>query len=742
MINNIPTPTNSDNRTTNLNIFPAELFSKAEVVKTPTADMDEGGVAGTIKLETLKPLDTDSTILIATVEGEYNFLGEKLTPKTSLVFGKNWNNKFGMLLGASYYNFYRSAEAYDAVGWRRTDLDVDGDTVVDYENVWLMDIPRYIVQPQDVKRTSVNASFQYKVNPNFDLQLDGIFVNNVQTADRHLAEFFFRPGFVNDIQDISVNGDVVEYIKDGNLLIDAISETSQSTSQMLQTSLAGKWRNEDWELSGNVAYASVPQDREMFRYFANAFAETSYDVRENSRYWDVQTSVDINDPTNYDVTQVRRWLWDNDDKEYSTRADLKRYFNNGIFKTVQVGAKYRDRNKQRQFFFARERGLTGAFDSVSTTFDGFLDHEDEATAPTSFAVFDFDKAYDKYGKNIDLSEAELTDSYYNVTERITSAYALTTLRTMLGKVSFAANLGVRLASTQIISQGQELNAVTDELTDREVTENYLDVLPTINTKFGLMEDLVLRAGFARVLTRPNMTSLAVFRVVDPDNLTISAQNPGLDPFRANQLDLGLEWYFNNESMLSFGYFYKDIESFITTESSEVQYNGDTYILTQPVNGDAASISGFEVNYQQPFTFLPSPFDGFGAMLNYTYTESTYEETLEDGEVFTFGLPNNSKHSYNIIGYYEKYGFSLRLAHNFRSEFLRQKPNPDLGVKYRDDYGQTDLSSSYEITDNIMVTFNVFNLFDSKRYEYIFREDLMDTYFNFGRTYQLGVRYSL
>ncbi len=737
-INGVPATTNADDRTFNFNILPAELFRKAEVIKSPTADIDEGGLAGTVNLETLKPFDVNRRFLTASVEGQYNTIGDKTTPRASLILGNTWNNKFGILVGAAYDNFYRSAESYDAVRWTKRSFDVNGDKVNDYVNVWFMDLPRYIIELQDVERLSLNSSIQYRVNDQFSLTLDGLFVNFNQTTERYTPIWFFNSA--KNLQSMVVNDNIVEFADFGAVELKSENQRQPNETNYFQAGLTGNWNLQNWNVSANVSMVNNQRDSERFTYFSKVTNQASYDIREDFRYWNLQTPVNIADPNAYTMDEARRNLWNNEDSEYTGRFDVERKFN-GWLSGIRFGARYRDRTKERSAFFNRIRNINEPFAPVAMVIDGFLDNVDEANAPTSFAVHDWDKAFAKYGSTIDLSTFEERQNYYNINEAVASGYLLAKINTKLGGMSFDANFGVRVANTEVTSKGEELDNETKTFSSREVTTNYTDLLPNFNARLKILDQLNFRAGFARVLTRPALSDLAAYRVVDDVKKTISAKNPELDPFRANQFDLALEWYPNKESLLSAGFFHKNIESFITTESRSIDYNGDTYTLTQPVNGDAATITGFEINFQTPFTFLPSPFDGFGTVLNYTFAESTFEETLNNGEINEYGLPNHSKHSYNIIGYYEKYGFRVSLAHNFRSNFLREKPNPTDGLKYRDDYGQTDLSASYDITKHLGVSFNIINLFNDTWYEYIFQERLMDGYFTLGRTFQLGLRAS-
>jgi len=152
------------------------------------------------------------------------------------------------------------------------------------------------------------------------------------------------------------------------------------------------------------------------------------------------------------------------------------------------------------------------------------------------------------------------------------------------------------------------------------------------------------------------------------------------------------------------------------------------LITRPVNVGTAKIQGAEIGWNQFFDFLPAPFDGFGMSANYTYIKSSTSvpNNLDtqpidtDGSTFS-GLPADglSKNSYNLAGFYEKGPWQIRLAYNWRSEYLLSiGPNGynggDGGIAwklpvYSDSYGQLDGSIFYKITDNIQVGLEMNNL---------------------------------
>jgi len=167
------------------------------------------------------------------------------------------------------------------------------------------------------------------------------------------------------ITDISVNNDVVEYISDSDILVNLISERRENLTNTFQGSFSAIWDLDKWSIKALAAYASIPQDADMFRYFADTRTAGSYDVRQNSRYWDVQTGIDIGNISEFNVTQARRWFFDNDDSEYSSQIDVKRELGN-LFRSLEFGLKYRDRLKERTYSFSRIRGFSDPFSPVAT----------------------------------------------------------------------------------------------------------------------------------------------------------------------------------------------------------------------------------------------------------------------------------------------------------------------------------------------------------------------------------------
>src|SRR5690606_32032826 len=160
--------------------------------------------------------------------------------------------------------------------------------------------------------------------------------------------------------------------------------------------------------------------------------------------------------------------------------------------------------------------------------------------------------------------------------------------------------------------------------------------------------------------------------------TANAQNPYLAPIIADQYDLSLEYYFADVGSFTVTLFDKQFDDYIQFSRQNLTYtnNGSTQVVevSRPLNGEGASISGYELSYQTFFDFLPGFWSNFGVQLNYTHinnegiTNSNIQNTGGNGTVITGQAPNQiavdsleglSDDSYTAILMYENDTISAR-----------------------------------------------------------------------------------
>ena len=297
---------------------------------------------------------------------------------------------------------------------------------------------------------------------------------------------------------------------------------------------------------------------------------------------------------------------------------------------------------------------------------------------------------------------------------------------------------------------------------------YNDVLPSLNVVAEISDDVLIRFGAAKVMARPPLGNLSpgVTVSVSGSARTVSAGNPLLDPQRAKTFDLGLEWYFDEGAMLGAVLFYKDIDSFIQNTRETRAYNTsglpdsllsgttalptDDFVFTVPINTPGGALRGIELNYTQPFTFLPGFMKDFGAQLNYTFVDSEVQYMLSNGALAQKeALNGTSRTGWNATLYYEGMRLSGRVSANNRSDYLIQVPGTEAGFNSDANgvHGQTgttvlDASVRYKINEHFEVSLEGSNLTNVAQESWVANPSLQLPleYSKTGRQYLLGLRY--
>ena len=253
-----------------------------------------------------------------------------------------------------------------------------------------------------------------------------------------------------------------------------------------------------------------------------------------------------------------------------------------------------------------------------------------------------------------------------------------------------------------------------------VEHTYTDILPSANIRFDLRKDLVARFAAAR-------SALGASISADDTTHTGNGGNPDLKPIRSTNLDATLEWYFAPRSLLSGGLFYMDLTNYVGFGVHDVTLLNirtgtfDTYRISAPTNS-SGKVKGVELAYQQELPY------GFGVQANYTYANA-YE---------TGGAPlvGASRNTYNVVGYYENYGFSARIAYTYRSHFFVGLDRST--AEFQDDTGVLAASLQYKINDNLTLTFDALNLNNPTLKYYAENTDQPRAFYKNGRQYYAGV----
>ncbi|MFW2342829.1 TonB-dependent receptor [Brevundimonas sp.] len=338
---------------------------------------------------------------------------------------------------------------------------------------------------------------------------------------------------------------------------------------------------------------------------------------------------------------------------------------------------------------------------------------------------------------------------------------------------FRGNVGLRHVWTSLYAEGYSSTGGGTLVFD---THEYQDSLPSLNLTYEPIDNVLVRFGAARVMARPQINnSLSGANYLVPTtslnatgpNYTATIGNVELDPFRASTYDLALEWYFAPESLISFAYFYKDIDTYIQVIRQDLTYAQLTalnpsafdpsfctgscspttiFALTSAVNTDGGPLKGFEVSFQTPFTFLPGPLSNFGIQLNYTNVESEIDYCTNAlcTTFVTNDLAALSPTAYNGTLYYEDDRFSARVSASYRDAYLQNVPGRNgNALEGKMETLNIDFSSSFKLTDDVTVTFEGINLTDEENHQWVGDDDRQSTsvYHHTGRQFFIGARYT-
>ena len=212
---------------------------------------------------------------------------------------------------------------------------------------------------------------------------------------------------------------------------------------------------------------------------------------------------------------------------------------------------------------------------------------------------------------------------------------------------------------------------------------YRNTYPGLHLVYGLTANTQVRASYSKSITRPTPTLLLPTVVPNDNNQTLTAGNPNLRPYTSDNFDVSIAKYFSGIGQLSAGVFLKQISdyfrSFQTTvaDGPDNGFNGEYagWTVTQNRNIGSARIRGVELNYQQQFTFLPGALRGLGAHANFTYldTKGDYGSTATGTR-----LGNLTPRSGNAGVTWRGYGLDLRVMMNYRSEFFRSSASGNFG----------------------------------------------------------------
>lgn len=713
------------NRAVEFDQYPSELLGSVVVYKTPDASIAGMGLAGTVDLRTIRPLEYGKRAIALNLRGQLDSGG-----------GRNGDfSKWGWRGSASYIDQNSSGTLGWMIGYARLDAPGHGD----HTKNWFYDnyaglLPAgtpYILSGQEAIATNsrdvrdgVTGTVEWKpsdsVHSVFDLYYSRFKQHTVNRGAEWFSDAWADGTTYSSLQTQTRDGN--SFAVSGhvdNVVPILMYQDNRRTDHLFAAGLNNDFKLADrTHLITDLSYSSNKRNETYIEayggYGVGPFQTRtfdSYDFQIPGKDFPQFSGFGLNyaDASRVSLGDRAPWGgWGHDGlkksphiKETLESGDLTlRQELSGFFSSVEAGLDYTRRHKHktvdeldlflkngREQVLVDPRYLT---DPVSLGFAGMGD----------VLGIDIADALPAYYDTVQLQDANHFDKSWDIKENILTFKA----KANIDSGDLHGNVGVQVIRQKQISAGLRINTAVSPIQLIQVDDgnSYTDVLPSLNLYYDLDRHNRLRLALAKVMARPRMDDMRANMVPGFNgSVCVGAQppcapgtvvhpwsagggNPKLQPWRAKELDIGYEWYGGKASYFALHGFYMWLDNYIYNQALTADFSDFTPPpnqlsqippgvvvspigqLTAPANGKGGWVRGIETSGAFEFGRLTRLLDGFGATASLSYTD--YK--LKPVALNTIGgvLPGFSKWVYALTGYYEKNGFQARAAYRHRSAF--------------------------------------------------------------------------
>jgi TonB-dependent receptor len=761
-------------RATALDLLPAEMVSNIEVTKAVTPDMPANAIGGSINISTLTAFDRSGSFAFGTVRALQHDQQVPALDDTKFPFRANVTagtkvgpeNNIGVLVSAS-----GSRRDFTTSGLKAENWNFANEEGLSTTNV--PEAQEQIVERNKRRRFALNASFDWRPTEQTSVFLRPYYTYTDEEGIDNELEYVLNAPDSNS-QVLGNGGSFPSGY--GSVDLSAIDEEESlwGTNVGFEHDFGGALT---WSASGTYSRGYLERggpDGEFQTPGEDAPNPNAAGVADMGNFlfdFFPRNPQYISNGSNYTANPVDLEYQENTENTYAARTDVRVPFQfSQVPGYAKIGGKAKRRDKSVdaadiEFNYTGTGSLSladYAAPSVQTEQVGnglfpFADTEAFASDflnnlcnPTDNRLSGDRSCQNPNSPYVINTEEVQTEDVENDSENEESIYAGYAMGSAeFGSLTVLAGARVEYTSTsstrfQLLENESGLNT-----TSQTFEKSYTDVLPSVHLTYQAGNDLQFRAAWTNTIGRPDYEELAAFSEVEVEGSEASVVegNPKLDPFEAMNVDLSAEYYFANGGLASVAGFYKQIDNpiyrFTETERNVTDPfgNGETFNevqRTQQRNADSGSVLGLEATYQQPFTFLPAPFNGLGLNANATVTESDVD-VPNRGDLPFF---QQADLVYNIVPYFQKAGFEARVAVNYRGDYLLALEDSPVNDTYVADRTTVDVNAKYEFADlpgQPTLLFQAENVTNEPEVEYAGgNEDRLLFHYLSGRTIGVGL----
>jgi iron complex outermembrane receptor protein len=779
-----------NNRSVEFDQYPSELLSAVRIYKTPTANLLGQGLSGTIDLQTVRPLSFSERTVGVNLRGEKNGGGTPFEGDGTR-FSFNYIDQFAdRTIGVAF----GVARLSQKVGKSRSETyntndgaKLDGVRVLDNEPAnpgtpfTFNQGYKYFVDDTDETRTGAMAVLEYKPNKEFSSVVDLFYSKFEKDVTKRGLEIQLRDSWKGG--DLAYQAPTLTNatITNGRLIsgiwgnVNPLSRTIWEPREDELKSIG--WNNQmkfggGWTGIADLSFSSAESKEQIIEMEAGVFDTVNnrplpgtVTISDYNRITALQ--YDHGNPAIVRLTDPESWGQNGYDKIITTKDELRaiklaaQKDLEGMFSRVNFGVNFSTREKSKGSFenFLRLPARSATNPNPGTPLPAGAGSLRLPELGFNTVSFDPGAAYPSLYRLDPNINGDILRKGWVVKEDVTTAFVKADIDTELFGMPLSGNVGTQLIGSKQEGTGAVVRNVNGTATFVTETrgKSYTDLLPAVNLSLDVGNDQFVRAGLGRQMARPRMDQLSNFARSSVNNgrWTGESGNPLLDPYRATALDVSYEKYFGTKGYISVAAFYKDLKSYIfNVTQRDFNFTGFPNLggntpnspigdYTFTLNGKGGTIKGVELAVDVPLNLLAKPLDGFGIQASFSDTQSAIKP-FGDGD--TRPLPGLSRKVQTLTAYYEKSGFSIRVANRKRSAFIAEIEGfgSDREYKFARPETITDLQLSYEIQGGFAKGLNfllqVNNLNNEPYVEYdasTNRDTKRDEY---GRTMLFGASY--
>lgn len=754
---------------------PATLVAGIEVFKSTSADMIEGGVGGLVNVRMRRAFDFDGFKTAVSVKGTYSDQSDKTDPNLSALVSNRWDTsagEFGALLNVAYMENHYREEAVWGGGffpYSETGAPIGGstpgaalDTSPDNNYVLMRDAAgawdRYGLN----KRPAVNVSLQWAPSDSLETYLDASYqgyegkgnmsflFTRTDAQQKPGTEYTYHPGT-----------NVVKTAQTINAFLLTSTQAYESETESMQYTTGLNWdANDKLNIKADLNYQTSTFDNTGLILDLTRNAPTlNVDFNQNGAValdygnFDLTTTDGVGVATFFDGWTHSKGT------AYSAKVDADYQVELGPIDKFEFGVRYSSRNAENQDVqnvrccgpLLSDPRLNGIVDKTPGDFmSGVVTFPRQWLTPSVDWMLDAknqDTLRSLVGFNYTGKPAYDPTRYFDITEDTAAIYGQFHYVFEVAGKEVDGLVGSRVVNTSSDLTGFQIDGNTNAATQVTLNADDTVVLPNASVRIQFTDSLTGRINGSQTLTRPafgDLNPALTLRAPIAGQInqgTGSGGNPNLEPIVATNFDVALEWYFADDSALTGTVFNRNFTDTIVRKTTLVDISGVPYRLDRPENSGESDYTGYEIGFQYFPENLPTVLQGLGIQSSYTYIDG---ELKPDSASASTELFNVSKKSYSAALAYEKDAYSARISYVYRDAFKSGEnfccsmPSDIMAQ----DYGSTDVSMSYNLTDDIILTLDATNIFGDNFQDYfgdatLFNRDTV----RFAKTVSAGVRAS-